>query len=544
MKKIIIISLSSIAIISSILKLYTVDFSIPAHFDDLRFILDSIQYGDGDFFLSQKKHPGWPLFLTPFVSLIESNNFLDFSNIIRSVSLSISTISIIPMYLLSKKFFNEKFSLAATSLFAFEPHLNYNSGQGLSEPLLILVFIITFLFILNNRSKFHYLAFIFAGFCWWIRIEVIAPIFAVIIISFFIHRKTPNFSKNLLICFILLIIVIAPLFVQRQLQFDDPFYVWYSQTIFSDSYAELLTNPDDSGFENFISNYGAVGLIDRLANGFINLFVQLYTISFPYLIILLPFGILFSLRPIDHEPQNIKANWIILLTFIAVLIIPFAIINERRFLFPLYPFLIILSTIPIYRVTNFGLNTFGFKEKQKSQFLIIVICIVLILSIIFTSGILGVGYGSPNYILEQEKIKFTQHLIDNYSGRMLKDVETTDYLTVLLLTSDTENHFKNFKSPRGTDPYPERYNPGDVVELSVHGKNIEELITNGKAKNLKFIGITEYGSYYFPYLDELYKNDKKYNFLTKIMDSKQMGYQKLKMKIFEIDYTKFKSILD
>ena len=70
------------------------------------------------------------------------------------------------------------------------------------------------------------------------------------------------------------------------------------------------------------------------------------------------------------------------------------------------------------------------------------------------------------------------------------------------------------------------------------------MITNGKEKNLKFIGITEYGSYYFPYLDELYENDKKYNFLTKIMDSKQMGYQKLKMKIFEIDYTKFKSFLD
>ena len=55
-----------IIIISLGLKLYTVDFSIPAHSDDFGYILDSIQYGEGDFFISQKKHPGWSLVLTPF----------------------------------------------------------------------------------------------------------------------------------------------------------------------------------------------------------------------------------------------------------------------------------------------------------------------------------------------------------------------------------------------------------------------------------------------------------------------------------------------
>ena len=44
-----------IIIISLGLKLYTVDFSIPAHSDDFGYILDSIQYGEGDFFISQKK---------------------------------------------------------------------------------------------------------------------------------------------------------------------------------------------------------------------------------------------------------------------------------------------------------------------------------------------------------------------------------------------------------------------------------------------------------------------------------------------------------
>ena len=542
MKKIsIILSLLVIAIGSIILKLYTVDFSIPAHYDDLRFILDAIQYNQGDFFLSQKKHPGWPLVLAPFISMIQSNNFLDYSNLARVLTLCISTISILPMYLLSRKFFDEKFSIVAASLFAFEPHLNYNAGAALSEPLLILVFILTVLCILNAKSKFHYLAFIFAGFCWWIRLEVIFPIIAVFIIYFLIYRKTSNFNKNLVLCSILLIIVVLPLFIQRDLQFEDPFYVWYSQTIFSDSYGEMLVHSEDAGVSDLVKNYGASGLIDRVAQGFVNLFTQLIQISYPYLIILLPFGVLFSLRPIGHKIKNIKANWITIITSIAILIIPFAIIDERRYLFPLFPFFIILATIPIYRVVTFGLSVFGFNDRQRSNFLIIVVILVLFLSILFTTGIAGFGYGQPNYVLEKERMQFTKYLVDNYDGGMLRDAETVDYLSVISLTSGSDSDFKEFKSPRGKDPFVVNYKPGDVVSIGVIGKNLPDLIINAESRNIKYIGIVESGSYFFPFLDDIYHNEKKYPFLKKIMDSTQMDYSELKMKIFEIDYEVFKS---
>ena len=68
-KKRIVIILVIIGIISLSLKLYTVDFSIPPHGDDFVYVIDAIQYNEGDFFLSQKKHPGWPLALAPFIKL-------------------------------------------------------------------------------------------------------------------------------------------------------------------------------------------------------------------------------------------------------------------------------------------------------------------------------------------------------------------------------------------------------------------------------------------------------------------------------------------
>jgi 4-amino-4-deoxy-L-arabinose transferase-like glycosyltransferase len=531
-----------IIIISLGLKLYTVDFSIPPHTDDLGYILNSMQYNEGDFFLSQKKHPGWSLVLAPFMAIVNSDNFLDYGSTARILSITISIITIIPMYILARRFFDEKYSLVASSLFAFEPHLNYNSGGALSEPLLILVLILSMNFILSDKTKYHYIAFIFTGFCWWVRLEAIYPMIAIIFIYFIAHRAKSNYLRKFFLCMIFLLIIISPLFVQRYLQFDDPFYVWYSGTILSDDYAELLTT-ENKGITDFVEKHGILGLMDRLATGLMNLFNILIRISFPYLFILIPFGILFSLRPVDQKLKNIKANWIMIIAIISIIMIPFAIIDERRWIFPIFPFLIILSTIPIQRITNYGLNTFSFNEKQKSIFLVTAVSIVLLLSCTFTVGIGEFGYGLPNSALEREKIKFTEHLVENFDGRILRDAVVNDYLAYINITSD-DNDFKTFKSPRGKNPYPDLYEPGKVVRMNVYGKTVEELVTNGETISLKYIGILEKGSYLFPFLNDLYYNEENYPYMKKVFDSDEMGYEQFKIKVFEIDYKNFHELND
>ena len=540
----IILYLISICFISLCLALYTVDFSIPTKSDDIGYILTAIQYNESDFFLNQKKHPGWPLVITPFISIIDSDNFLDYTNLARGLSLIISTASIFPMYVLARKFFNEKYSIVAASLFAFEPHLNYNSGAAFSEPLLIIAMIFTMLFILNNKTKFHYFAFIFAGLCWWVRLEAFYVIIAIIIIYFVVHRNKPNFLRNFSFCIVLFLLIISPLFIQRDLQFDDPFYVWYSGTMLADDYAELYASPNDAKITDLVEKNNFLGLIDRLANGLTSLFNILFRISYPYLFILIPFGVLFSVRPIDQKLKNIKANWIMILTLIGVLVLPFTVFEERRFLLPLFPFLIILATIPIQRVTNYGLNTFSFNETQKSIFLVIITSIVLLLAATFTMGVGEFGYGLPNLALENEKIKFTEYLVENFDGRILRDDQTLDYLAYVSLTSDNNIDFKEFKSPRGKDPYPDLYEPGKVVLLSINGKTAEELVANGQAKGLKYIGILEQGSNFFPFLNDLYYNEENYVYLKKIFDSNEVNYEEFKIKVFEIDYKKFQELND
>ena len=527
-----------IIIISLGLKLYTVDFSIPPHSDDFGYIVDSMQYNQGDFFISQKKNPGWPLFLAPFLSIINSDNFLDYASIARILTIGISAITIIPMYILARRFFDEKYSLVASCIFAFEPHLNYNSGGALSEPLLILVIISSMIFILHDKTKYHYLAFIFAGLCWWVRLEAIYPIIAISLIYFLVHRSKSNYLRNFSFCVVFLLITISPMFIQRDIQFDDPFYVWYGGTILSDDYAELLTSPEEAEITDFVEEHGILGLMDRLANGLMVLLNTLSRISFPFLFILIPFGILFSLRLVDQKLKRIKANWIMIIIIISILIIPFAIVDERRYLLVLFPFLIILSVIPIQRVTKHGLNTFSFNDRQKSAFLVIIGSTIFIISSIFTMGIGEFGYGLPDTALEFEKVKFTEHLVENFDGRILREQTVDDYLAYVNLVSG-DNHFKSFKSPRGKDPFPDLYEPGKVVRISVYGKTIEELITNAETKNLKFIGVLEKGSYFFPFLDNMYHNEENYPYMIKVLDSDEMGYKEFKIKVFEVDYKNF-----
>ena len=154
----------------------------------MAYTLDGVAHVNGDFSQRTDRGSGWSYFVFPFFSLIESENFIDYSNAIRIISISLATITIIPVYLLGRKFFDEKYALVVASLFAFEPHLNYNSGFGLSEPLFHLAIILSFYFVLNKNSKFIIPALILAGCTWWIRFNGIT-VFIIISIIYFVTLR-------------------------------------------------------------------------------------------------------------------------------------------------------------------------------------------------------------------------------------------------------------------------------------------------------------------------------------------------------------------
>ena len=527
-----------IALISLGFKLYLVDFSNPVYSDNLDYVLNAIAHTNGDFSQSSRNGMGWSLFLFPFFKLIDSDNFIDYSNAARILSLSVATFTILPVYLLGRKFFDETYSLVVASLFAFEPHLNYNSGFGLSEPLYHLAIIGTFYFVLNKNTKYILPSLLLAGIVWWTRINGFAMFIAITIIYFIIYRKSSNRFQNYTLGVVIFLIVVSPILLQKYQQFGDPFYTDYNDRIFTGSYEKIVSAniQSESSPIDYINKNGIMSFISTfILNGIYNTLFSLATISFPYLFILLPFGILFSFRAFDQNLKLIKANWIFILVSLIVVILPMSVISEKRFLYYLFPFLIIFSTITIQRITEYGLSTFSFTKKQKNIFLIIIITIVIVLSGLFT-----LRYEKPDPILEHEKMEFGKFAISNFNGKILDEAGSAlDYINYLLIDNSPGN-FKNYKINSNLQSYSELIGEKNNFErIFIYGESMNELISNGEKPGLRYIISNENKGYFHPFIDDVYANEKQYQYLIKVFDSDEHGFKKLKLKVFEIDYEKF-----
>lgn len=534
----IVLSLIIIGLVSLGLKLYTVDFSIPVNSDNLDYVLYTIAHTSGDFSQSSHRGMGWSLFMFPFFKLIDSDNFLDYSNVARILSLGITTFTILPVYILGRKFFDEKYSLVVASLFAFEPHLNYNSGFGLSEPLYNLVIIGAFYFILNKNTKYILPSLLLAGIVWWTRINGYAVFIAITAIYFIIYRKSSNRFQNYTLGVIIFLVVVSPMLLQKYEQFGDPFYTDYNDRLFTGSYEKIKSTNIQSANSplDYINKNGLVSFISTfILNGIYNTLSSLATISFPYLFLILPFGILFSLRAFDQNPKFIKANWIFILASLTVVILPMSVLSEKRFLYYLYPFLIIFSTITIQRVVEYGLSTFSFTKKQKNIFLIIVITIVIVLSGLFT-----LRYEKPDLVLEHEKMEFAKFVINNFNGKILDEAgPALDYINYLLIDNPPGN-FKNYKINSNLQSYRELIGEENNFErIFIYGESMNELIANGEKFGLRYIISNKNKGYFHPFIDDAYVNEKQYPYLIKVFDSDEYGFEKLKLKVFEIDYEKF-----
>ena len=545
--KYVFITLASIISISLILKLYTTDFSIPVFSDNLSYALSAIAHTNGDFSQSSHRGTGWSIFVAIFYSFINSENFLVYSNTIKIISLAVASSTVFLVYLLGRKFFDQRYSLVAAGLFAFIPHLNYNSGFGLTEPLYHLTLIAAFYFAINKNTKFIIPSLLLVGILWWIKLNEIFPLIILIIIYFVTKRNSPNLYRNLFIGILIFLAVISPMLYDRYEQFGDPFFYGYSPYIFTGSWEKIISIEVGHGQENqattafdFIDENGLVSFFQTFfLNGIYNVLSILWKISFPYLFILIPFGIIFSFRAFDQHKKLILANWLFIILSLGSLILVFSLIPDQRHLYFIFPFLIIFCTIPIQRVTEYGLSTFSFSQKQKTIFLVIVVSIVLVLSVWFT-----LGYDVSDPLLENEKYEFANYVLKNLDGHSLREFgNSLDYLN-LVYVENSPNNFKNCKVEYNKELCQYDKNHSFFDRITITGNSIEEIVTKGEAYDLKYIITNKEKNDFHGFIDDIYHQEEKYPYLKKIFDSSNQGFEKLKIKVFEIDYEKFHILFD
>ena len=541
----IVICLIVISSISIGFKLSHVDFNNPLISEDTYvYVLGAFSIINGDFSQPDRKALGWSIFISPFYLFTDSTDLLDYLNIARIRSISISTITIIPMYILARRFFDEKYSLVASCFFAFEPHLNYNSVSGLSEPLFILGIILSSIFILQkNHTWYFYISFLLAGIVWWIRFNGLVMVVILSIVFFVVYKPTSkNFLKYLL-CVALFVIIVSPILIQRYDQFGEPLYFAISDNYFiGDSITGHAVNTKDIEYSasDYIQDNGMISFIERFGlTGLYTMASHLFKMLFPYLIFLLPFGVLFSLRPFAQDKDYMKSIWILLLINLGSLIIVFSVWADMRLIYHVFPFLIIISTIVIQRIVKHGLSTFEFSEKQKNFFLVGIIGVVIILS-----GTLTLRLDVPDKILDQERIEFSKIITQKLNGRISAGGDVLRLLTYTQL-QDSPHLFKEFKTSTYGFTIGRESNifasENMLQHIILYGKSLDELIEVGKEYDLKYIAINKEQSNtdWYGYLTNIYDEGENHPFLTKVLDTEKIGFKKFKVKVFEINYDKF-----
>ena len=106
--KIVLVCLIIISLTSLSFKLYLTDFSISVNSDNLSYVLNGIAHTDGDFMQPPHRAIGWSIFLSFFFNFLNSENFLDYSNLAKILSIVVSTSTIFLIYSVARKFFDQR----------------------------------------------------------------------------------------------------------------------------------------------------------------------------------------------------------------------------------------------------------------------------------------------------------------------------------------------------------------------------------------------------------------------------------------------------
>ena len=518
--------LGIIALISIIVKLYSTNFDLPIYSDNFDIAMRSFAHLGGNFDVSPNRNFGLSLFQSPFLLLANSDNFLDYSNIIRLFGIGASTTSIFVMYLLARKFFSEKYSLVAASLFAFSPQLNQSAGLGETEALFLLSLMCSLYFILRQTNdKLVFLSFVFAGIAYTIRPMGMIMIIILLII-YLIHFRKNLKPPKFVFCIFLFALIIIPISLVRYDQYGDPlFYGDVSKGFITDYTMLRAENIGPVSAEEFIQNNSVTAFLEQFVLlGIFNYLKALLVSSLPYMIVLLPAGLLLSLK-LKHEIKNfILANWILITSYSLSMIIVSSIIIEPRYVIPLIPFLIIISVLPIQKISELKTNYGNFKTIS----LIIIMSLLLSSSIIYTYFV----YPPPDYKTESEKIEFSKFLHNNLDGNFFNAGWSTHYFTYVYVVDN--NSFKNYYLNDELS-----IENSEIQWLRLYGTSINEIILAGEKLGLKYLVVEQQQTEY-KFVDEIYEEEKLYSYLTKVFDSNEYGFENLKVKIFKIDYKVFK----
>ena len=455
---------------------------------------------------------GWSSFLSIFFMIFSSDNYLDYMNLQKYLGVIMSVITIIPMYYLSKVFIEKKYAIIATILFAFNPRIIENSISGNPEPMYIFATVLMLYTFFQHGKNYPYITFGIIGIISTIRYEGVL-LFIPISLLYFYRFK---FSKKIILKYfiaitIFLLIIISWGTMKIDLTGSDGIISHVSAgPIYYSNVIDAKEDPNEA-------------IINFLKTGITNMFKFLGLATLPLLTFLIPLGIYTMIS------KGKLSNFLILFSIVLVLLIPAFYAYSRGFQDVKY----LLVIFPIFCIfSSFFIRNIIEKIKNKKSFLILFISIIIFSTIGFIEY-KNVDDVNQVEVYEFSKVVYSTVSITNYFSH-------AEYLDSMRIESLEEFPILRNDLPTGipifyTDiPFPIH----DQIFPNIQYDDVEEFIEKHRINGLTHI-IVDKGDSRTGIFDDIFLNEKKYTYLTKIFDTFDNGYKDYHAKIFVIDYNEF-----
>lgn len=448
---------------------------------------------------------GWSLFLSIIFKIFSFENTYYYMEVQKLTSIVLSSLTVIPIFYLCKKFFPLKFCIIGAMFFAFEPRILENSFLGSSDQFFVLCSASAITLYLSKNKKLILLSFVFAGIATVIRAEGLMLFFSFSLLYFIRFR---NYKKlilqyllNLLVFFIILLPVLS---YQHDITNNDMIFGRLTNTISYHTTEHLNQKSPTgipfilSGLENFPKYFGWI----------------LIPIFIPYFLL----GFYYFLKKFNLD----KLMILIIGVFIALpLFYIYSIhIQETRYLFSLFPLICIISLYSIQKI----------DERFKKTIIFVVIASLILIS-------------SISYLELKSKIQYQDEayqisLFVNQNSKVINEFyPISNYLEPIDIPTNYTK-FKDLFFESRIDGIQTRSHITRTIQvIPTEGVNsLEKFILSKRHEGLTHVIVQENDQRIF--LLDVYNNEHRYPYLKKIMDT-SLTYEKYKVKIFEINYKLF-----
>lgn len=468
---------------------------------------------------STLQNNGWPVFLSFFFQFIDSNNYLDYMLVQKLVGVALSVLTIIPVYMICKRFFPEKFALIGPVIFVFEPTVVANSFLGLTEPLFVFLISTVLACFLNSQKRVVFFTFPLLALASVVRGEAVLMMipFTLLYIVRFRHSRKTVYEIPLLVMIMLLIL--APIAAYRIDALGTDAMFIRTWDIVSLQIDKAFTIGGDVEIQQDSNSNTILQELIKM--------IRFAHLLFIPLIFLVPYG-LYRIFKLEMKYVSVITILFFMLIVSINALAVVGTVDTKRYLFWTIPTLCILCTFSVEKLSGFFSN--------KNLVLVAIMGLIIAYAVInLENERINVEYKKDGYQIDRIVLEKTGknvwHTIEAHYMPESTRVNTNEY-SVINIEGDPRGEYVQYCT---------RKYPSACSQIVEYVDVIAEFLKEPRHKKFTHMTVDDVEKRKSDFLIHVFQNEEQYPYLTKIYDSKDDGFE-YHVKVFEINYEKLITI--